>query len=1002
MTSPWSVRSTDPLPPHWLAGIGLVVLVSGILLTWLFIRAEAVAPQAHYDYSLALRNLRGADAEINAELLASRLELTRNYDALTRQLDRALAASAQSMAVPDFLPGADRLKVVAAARGLRATFETKARLVEAFKRDNAVARNSLAFFPVLADEIVADGRGAGHALEAYARHVLAFARQPGEDRLAQVAAARRNLAGEAMPAGLRPAVDNLMRHGDVITRYQTRVDDLTRQILRLDTAGQLEALNRAYAIGHADAVRGAERHRVLLYGLALLLMAYLAYTFLKLDRTRRSLARANREISERYAAQLQAEASLRLHATAFHSAHEGITLTDAEGNILDVNPAFSRITGFERAEVIGRNPRVLKSGRHDRAFYAAMWKSITENGSWRGEIWNRNKYGEVYPELLSISAVRDAGGKLTNYVAVFADISRLKEQERQLTQLAYYDSLTELPNRSLLADRIGLAMSQTRRARGGLMAVCYLDLDGFKPVNDTWGHEVGDQVLVEMSRRLRDALRGGDTVARLGGDEFVLLLLGLDSVEECDQATERLLHAISQPLQSTPEPVSLSASIGVTLFPLDDGDADTLLRHADQAMYQAKQEGKDRYHMFDPDQDRYARSRQDSVARLHEALEQGEFVLYYQPKVDMREGRVVGAEALIRWRHPERGLVQPMDFLPLIDDHELIVQVGRWVIETALAQMATWRAQGLDIAVSVNVAGKQLQDAGFVQELCDLLASYPDLASRLELEVLETTALEDMVKVSRIIDECRNLGVTFALDDFGTGYSSLTYLKRLPAATIKIDQSFVREMLNDPHNLVIVQGILGLAGAFQRRAIAEGVETIEHGRLLMQLNCDLAQGYGIAQPMPADLLPAWVAGWRPAPEWSELKHRRWESDDYPMLIAEVEHRNWIAQLIYAIREGQPVPHQRMGDHRQCRFSDWYYGRGARLYGDHASYRRIESPHRRVHEIAGEIDRLWRNGKLEQARALLEELMAQRDLVLAAMLELELEVGSRAEVAHRPG
>ncbi|MFZ5482816.1 MAG: EAL domain-containing protein [Pseudomonadota bacterium] len=993
MTAPLATRIQSLLPsPGARALIGLSLLCAGVL-AWLFTRADAVAPQAHYEYSQQLRALREADAEINAELLASRLELSRNYDTLVQRLDTALDTGARLLAVPDFLPATDRQLSVDAATTLVDLLEEKARLIEAFKRDNAVARNSLAIFPVQAQAQLGRWQGEPErVLARYAVNLLAFARETSSQRIRQVEIDRA--AFSALRLSERQAAERevLLRHGDTITLYLARVDSLLARLLSLDTAGRLELLARSYMHGHAHAVSAADRYRVLMYGLMILLVAFLIFMFYHLDQTRRSLARANREIGERLAAQQRAEASLRLHATAFSSAHEGITLTDAEGRILDVNPAFTRITGFERDEVIGRNPRVLKSGRHDPAFYAAMWRSITEKGSWRGEIWNRNKYGEVYPELLSISAVRDEHGALTNYVAVFADISRLKEQERQLTQMAYYDALTELPNRSLLADRIQQAMSQTLRGHGESMAVCYLDLDGFKPVNDTWGHEVGDQVLVEMAGRLRDCLRGGDTVARLGGDEFVLLLLGMHGEEECNQAIQRILRAINQPLRATPEPITLSASLGVTLYPADQGDADTLLRHADQAMYQAKQEGKHRAHLFDPEQDRDARSRLDNVSRLYEALERREFLLYYQPKVDMRQGRVVGAEALIRWFHPERGLLAPIEFLPLIEDHDLIVRVGSWVIETALAQMREWRRQGLELSVSVNIAGRQLQHVGFVQELSDLLHRFPEVAHQLELEVLETTALEDVVKVSRVIDECLSLGVNFALDDFGTGYSSLTYLKRLPASVIKIDQSFVREMLHDPHNLVIVQGILGLTSAFQRQVVAEGVESIDHGRLLLQLNCDLAQGYGISRPMPAAELPGWVAQWTMPPEWRQVGAKRWLAEDYPMLVAEVEHRNWIAQLIYAIREGLPVPRRHLTDHRHCRFSHWYDDRAARLYGHLEAYAEVAEPHRRVHQLAEAIDGHWRAGRGEEARALLQELLVERDRVLAAMFALELAVG----------
>ncbi len=976
-----------------------LILLGG--LTWLYQRAEAVDPEQHFTYTQQLRDLQELDARTDREVLATRQELVRNYDALARYLGRALETAGRVAQAPPFLSISHRQQVEESARHLQDTLGRKADLIDRFKRHHSVLRNSLAYFPVAAADLL-DSKDSQRlplpaylALGQYARHVLAFARAPGNPELAFIAESRRQLIAAGLSVRQRAPIDNLLLHGDVITERLGELDRLTHEVFSLRSEIQLEHLNRTYAQGHAASLQEAARYRKLTYALAVALAGLLAWTLVRLNRAGRSLARTHAELNTRYAAQLAAEEDLRLHATAFRNAHDGITLTDATGKILDVNPAFSRITGYERDEVIGRNPRVLKSGRHDAEFYAAMWRSLKDTGNWRGEIWNRNKYGEIYPELLSISAVRDSDNRLTNYVAVFADISRLKAQEKQLKQMAYYDALTDLPNRVLLADRLVQGIQQTRRAQS-LMAVCYLDLDGFKSVNDSLGHEAGDRLLVEMAARLKAALRGGDTVARLGGDEFVLLLVGLESVEECGLALERLLNAIAQPILIDDQPVTVSASIGVALFPQDDSDADTLMRHADQAMYQAKQAGKNRYHIFDVAQDHSARTRQHRLAELRNALERGEYVLYYQPKVNMRLGTVVGAEALIRWNHPERGLVPPGEFLPLIENDDLIREIGNWVIDTALAQMERWHAAGLVLPVSVNVAGRQLQDPDFGEGLKSMLGAHPSVAGQLELEVLETTAIEDIAMISRVIEECRALGVAFALDDFGTGYSSLTYLKRLPVKTIKIDQSFVRDMLNDTNNLVIVQGVVGLTHAFQREAIAEGVETAEHGRLLIQLDCDLAQGYGIARPMPAEAVPGWVHDWRPDPTWQNIRDLYWDNADYPLLLAEVEHRNWVAQLIFTTQEFRPVPHKMAGDYHYCNFGRWYFGtaRTHPRYTSLPAFAAIDTPHRRVHEIAQAIDSDWREGRIEAARAMIPELITARDSVLQALHDLQLAVASR--------
>jgi EAL domain-containing protein (putative c-di-GMP-specific phosphodiesterase class I) len=372
-----------------------------------------------------------------------------------------------------------------------------------------------------------------------------------------------------------------------------------------------------------------------------------------------------------------------------------------------------------------------------------------------------------------------------------------------------------------------------------------------------------------VAHQVKLVLREGDTLARFGGDEFVMLLVDLESVQEVEVVLARVLRAVAHPVVLNATEVRVSASIGVTVYPQDNADADQLIRHADQAMVLAKLAGKNCYQLFDVSQDETQRTQRENVQHVLQAIERDEFVLYYQPKVNMRTGTVVGAEALIRWQHPERGLLAPGLFLPLIEGHPVCIALGEWVISTALAQMAQWRGQGLRLPVSVNISAMQLQAGDFVARLAELMAQFPQVpAQDLELEVLETSALEDIAQVSGVMAACQTLGVTFALDDFGTGYSSLTYLRRLPAELLKIDQSFVRDMLEDDADLAIVKGVIGLAAAFHRRVIAEGVETALHGERLLRLGCELAQGYGISRPLPARALPLWLDSWMPDPAWS--------------------------------------------------------------------------------------------------------------------------------------
>ncbi len=455
-------------------------------------------------------------------------------------------------------------------------------------------------------------------------------------------------------------------------------------------------------------------------------------------------------------------------------------------------------------------------------------------------------------------------------LALLAANRELERTNRALEHIAHYDALTHLPNRVLLADRMQQAMARTQR-REQIMAVAFLDLDGFKAVNDQHGHAMGDKLLVNIAQQMKSALREGDTLARIGGDEFVVVLADLHHTSDCETLLKRLLKAASTPVELDDLLLEVSASIGVTLYPQDGSDADQLLRHADQAMYLAKQAGKNCYHLFDIAKDVAVKHQRETLEHIRSALHNQEFVLFYQPKVHMRTGKVIGAEALIRWQHPQYGLLPPAAFLPVIENHLLSIELGEWVIETALDQMIEWEVMGLQIPVSVNIGAIQLQQSNFAERLEELLQRHPAANPHsLELEILETSALEDITQISAVINACKLLGVSFALDDFGTGYSSLAYLKRLPAQVLKIDQSFVRDMLEDTDDLAIIKGIVGLAAAFHRTVIAEGVETIAHGEILLAMGCELAQGYGIARPMPAAAIPEWVRTWQPDSAWLHL------------------------------------------------------------------------------------------------------------------------------------
>jgi diguanylate cyclase (GGDEF)-like protein/PAS domain S-box-containing protein len=558
---------------------------------------------------------------------------------------------------------------------------------------------------------------------------------------------------------------------------------------------------------------------------------------------------------------------IRRAASVFTHTQESIMITDATETITEVNDTFSRITGYDSKDVLGENSRILQSGCESPEFFKEMWDTLQTQGHWRGEISNRRKNGQIFPTMLSISAVKNADGLTQHYVSLSTDISSIKAYQRQLERNTHYDLLTNMPNRVLVTDRITQAMVQCQRGSRSL-AVAFMDLDGFKDVNDKYGHNMGDELLIAVSQQMQAALNEDDTLARIGGDEFIAVMINLEKPKDSVPILECLLKAAANPVTVGDDVMQASVSIGVAFYPQDGVEADSLIRRADQAMYVAKQEGKNRYHLFDTAKDNLINTQRKSIDDVRTAMASNDFVMHYQPKVNMQTGEVIGVEALIRWQHSVRGLVPPVEFLPVIEGHAISLELGEWVINTALSQIIQWRSMEINLPISVNISAYQLQQSNFTTRLAALLAVHPEVDPNcLELEILETSALHDISQVSATMNECHELGVRFALDDFGTGYSSLTYLRRLPAHLIKIDQTFIREMLENADDSAIVEAVIGLAKAFRRDVIAEGVETIPHGLALLKLGCQLAQGYGIARPMPAIDIPKWVSNWKADDSW---------------------------------------------------------------------------------------------------------------------------------------
>ncbi|WP_223484624.1 putative bifunctional diguanylate cyclase/phosphodiesterase [Pseudomonas sp. A-RE-19] len=545
--------------------------------------------------------------------------------------------------------------------------------------------------------------------------------------------------------------------------------------------------------------------------------------------------------------------------------------TDLDGRITYVNDQFCAVSGYSREELLGQNHRLLNSGLHSADFFAAMWRTIALGNIWKGEICNRAKDGSLYwVDSTMVPVLDDATGRIHRYLSIRFDISEKRQLLQTLQWRVGHDVLTGLPNRAFLSDLLDQALEFSRHEHIPL-AVCMLDLDGFKAVNDGYGHASGDMLLVEVAKRLRDIVRGEDVVARLAGDEFVLVLRYVRDLPELRAALNRVLGAISAPYTLHGKDINVFASIGATLFPDDNEDAETLLRHADQAMYVAKQRGRNRFHLFDVSRDQEVKATHQTVERVRQALVAGELRLHFQPKVNMRRGVVVGFEALLRWEHPQNGMVPPREFLPLVEDTDLIIDIGEWVMDQVLSQLHRWQQAGQGWPVSINIAARHFQRADFVDRLRQVLARHAQVAPQmLDLEIVESVAIENIQHVSACLKACQALGVQFSLGDFGTGYSSLSYLKRLRTQTIKIDKSFVRDILIDHDDLALTTAVIGLARAFGRQVIAEGLESLEHGELLLRLGCEVAQGYFIGRPMPPGEVPAWVAGFTAPSQWQAL------------------------------------------------------------------------------------------------------------------------------------
>jgi len=957
-----------------------LVLTGGIVLLFLLIVGSLSDARRNSLVMEQLYVIQEMEHNLGENALKLRYGLTHNYDGINAAFSRLRRAKNLLENGEAALPKRGVKALDDAFTAFALQLDRHESLIEQFKSDNAVLKNSLQQFVPAVDALLRKipANEANHPLrdelnalvQVTLRYGLGGEGQSGETIAYHVDRVDQRVS--SLPSAMRREAINVVAHVRIIEQYRTVVDRLTQSLVFPRIVADIERLDRAVTEDALHREQRAEIYRLALGSLAALLLLAVVVSLLRLMRNAREIEQSHRFLdrisdnigegvlatdksgnmifANREALRLigweremllgrnlhdtlhanadgsphdavscamrqcavngetcrsddeyfvrsngtvipvalvnvplreegeigavtvfrdmsearEREKELRLAATVFENSPYGIVVTDRDAHILDVNPAFCTITGYAEGEVIGQNPRLLQSGMQGTGFYSKMWQSLEKNGYWKGELRNRRKSGEIYPEWMHIRAVRDGKGTVSHYVGIFSDITEYEQAARQLDYLSNYDTLTGLPNRVLFQDRLMRAIDQSQR-QDSLLALLFLDLDHFKSINDSLGHAIGDKLLKAVAQRLQAHVGALDTLSRHSGDQFAVLLDGIASVAEIASKSRDLLESLAPPFHIDGHEIFTSACVGVAICPLDGSDAETLLISADTAMFRAKEAGQNSLQFFSADMTERVQEAMRMGNALRHAVKNGELTLHYQPQLDLGSYRIVGVEALLRWNSPELGAVSPARFIPLAEKTGLIVPIGAWVLNAACKQNKAWQDAGLPpMRVAVNLSALQFHKGDLIETVRNALAESGLEARYLELEITEGTLMDDIEETIAILNVLRKMGCEVAIDDFGTGYSSLSYLKRFPVDTLKIDQSFVRGLGSDADDSAVGDAVIGLGTSLGLKLVAEGVEDqVQLSALAARTERIAVQGYYFYRPMPAGEIPVCVMASQP-------------------------------------------------------------------------------------------------------------------------------------------